>query len=381
MKNFPKLATALLALSFMFFVSQAVNAGGLTNVSLEQTSKFLFVADKEGGSVHVFRNGEYKNLQAKLYVGNNPTDILVSKNLLFVALSSAKKIKVFNADTLEPAGEIVTPKMPYQLSLGKDDSIWATVSKTNGGSYQPFVIHIVPDDIAGSQYLLPSWPGNAFFSGNDHAVVDQANNLAYFGNKGYSPDNIDKYDISDENTPVFVMQSAHGELGSNGKQTILDPTGSTMYHAAAGAEQYALQIINTSDLTKGKIIPLGAYPNSVAIHKDYLVAGKNAAYENGDVRVFTLSDKSEVRSYRFDQSETLLDRGLSGGENAYAVTNKGLYLLNHISSNSLAEESIAPVKIYDFYNMKDVINISNISVNASSSLLDDQSARVVQILL
>lgn len=176
-------------------------------------------------------------------------------------------------------------------------------------------------------------------------MIDSSNRFAFIGNRGYSPDNISKYKIDDFAEIEFVLQNDHGSLGANGANFEFDKEANRIYFAAGSGGTgygYSTQVVDPTDLTKIADLSLGAYPNAVGYDSDYIYTGKNAYYDDDDIKVFDKDSFIFKKSYSFANGEVLLSRGISVGKSLYAATDKYLYYLS--SSNS------DKIKIYDFIN-------------------------------
>lgn len=318
------------------------NAAEISQISLAQTEQYLFVADKTSGKIYVFDNTDTPTLKTSFLVGNGPSHLAIYNNqYLLVALSQAKKIGVIDMNSLEVVGNIDIPKMPYQIGVD-GTRLWITISRSYGANYEPLVLEQNGSDILSWTSRSISWAkGWTVFVGNDHLLIDSRGRRAYFGNKGWSPDNISKYDITSVDSPTSLMESSHGALGSNGQHFILSEDGSKIFFASGSP--YTLQVIDTNDLTKEADLPLGAYPVAAAIDSSNIYAGK-AHSINEDIKVFRRSDNIFIREYDFFGNEDLIAKGLSAGKHLYAVTNKYLYLLSSTDSTV--------TRIYDFVKDK-----------------------------
>ncbi|MFA6513660.1 MAG: hypothetical protein WCT50_00005, partial [Patescibacteria group bacterium] len=335
---------------FTVFVNNT-HASELEYVVMEQTSNNLFLADKNQGKIYVFNNDNKGTLNKVITVGSAPTSMVIYNNYLLVALSQAKKIKVIDTSTLTEVGEINTSKMPYWLALD-GDKLYSTVSRSNGTDYYPFIAELSIANntvVASTTTVWPTTYPNFYMSGNEHIIVNPVTHAAYIGNLGYSPDNIKKYDTSDINNIQYLMQNSHGSLGSNGQQFIFNEDYSKIYFSASGSDGYAMQIVNSDNLTKVTDLSLGSYPNSVAYDSNYIYAGKSAYYNSGDIKVYNKANNTFVKDYSLPDHENLLSKGISSGANLYAASNKYLYLLDKNSSKV--------TKIYDFVNNKVVDNV------------------------
>ena len=321
-----------------------ISAGELSNVSMEQTENYLFVANKDDGRIYVFTNNADHKLVKTFAIEGKPSQLLFYRDyaynlsVILVPLSNMKKIKVIDVETLKLRDDIATPKIPYFLAADTD-KLFATVSSDNGSDFVPFMIWFTADRPYGST-IQTTWGNNNSFSGNEQIMVDSPNRFIYIGNRGYSPDNISKYKITSSASVEFVKENNHGSLGSNGIQFVFDRDKNKIYLASGsgGTSGYNIQIVNPTDLTKVADLSLGSYPNAVGFDANYIYAGKDAYYDNDDVKVFDRSSYAYVRSYSFDQSETLVDRGISANWSVYAATNRYIYYLT----------GSAKTKIFDF---------------------------------
>jgi len=347
---------------FFAFMAISVEASEIKGVSMEQTSDYLFLAHKDEGKVYVFSNSNVGELVKTIYVGSSPSHLLLDGNNLLVALSGTKKIEVIDTKNLNILFTIDTPKMPYQMARG-GDKLFVTVSRNNGSQYDPFVIVYPQNSSTTGDTIQPTWP-QGYFVGGDELMVDPLNANIFFGNKGYSPDNISKYSYNEINDIKFLKQNDHGALGSNGQQFVLDDQKIYFAAGSGGTGGYKLQVVNTIDLTKIADLEMGPYPNSVEFDSSYIYGGKSAFYDEGDVKVFKRSNYEPVRSYDLADRETLVSEGISVGANLYAVTEEFLY--------NLDKNSEKVTKIYNFLtNAKPKSDL--IITDAQYSISDDKS--------
>ncbi len=371
--NKKNLFLIIFVLLVSFFISiQVTQASQLSKVSMTQNLDYLFLADSDKGYIYVFSNDD-QTLVKTIITGNSPSHLLIDSNYLFVALSSSKRIMVIDTQTLLLVGEINTPKMPYWLSKS-GNRIFSTVSRSNGSNFEPFVIYLDNNDILNTSSFQPSWPSFNFV-GNEHSMIDSMNANIFFGNKGYSPDNIVHYSYNNIEDIKHLRTSPHGSLGSNGKQFVLD--WETIYYAcgSGGTGGYNLQVISSHDLTKIADLSLGAYPNAVDYYGSYIYAGKSASHDGGDIKVYNKHTYILDKSYDLPSNETLVDKGISAYNNVYAASNKYLYLLNPNSDKM--------TRIYDFVNDQEIVDLlpdlTVTDIDFSASTMNEEGKLTVTI--
>lgn len=343
----------VLPFAFTFFV-KTTNAVNLTSTRMIQSNNYLFILTKDDGKLLIFKNsGENAGeLTQTIVLGNAPSDLLIKGNYLYIALSGTNAIKVLNKNSFEIVGTLQTPKMPSNLAID-GNLIWSTVSRSNGSNYQPFALLL--DDSTGLQATStiyePEWT-NGYLVGNEQILINPNTHEAYLACSGYSPDNIQKFNISNPNNPSFIMRNVHGVLGSNGQEMNFNSDYSKIYYStgSGGYSQpgYSILVVNTNNLTLNSSMVIGAYPNANSTFGNLLYAGKNANYDPNDITVF---DQNNVptRTYSFPNYENLVPRGISAGQGLFAATNKYLYLLSQNDNTYRA--------IYDFVNNTAILPI------------------------
>lgn len=356
-KDFLLVFLGLLLIQGFFITLDQAQAEELRVVSLNQeASGKLFVANWDNEKIYVFGNGPDKNLITTIIVGGAPIHMLVYNNqYLLVALSKSQKVEVIDIDSLVSIGYIATPKMPYWLS--KDgNQIFVTVSKSNGTSYSPFIINIDQENILNSSISQPIWSSPGSFRGNDHIIIDPISHFAFSGSKGFTPDVIEKWDISSATTPNFLIKTDSGAIGSSGIQLIFNNDYSKIYYAEGSGSRSNLQVFNTSDLTKSADLDIGARPNAIGFdgNAGRIYAGRrDIIYDDngaGNIKVFNASNNTLMWQYDFPQDEELVNLGISVGPTGqvFAATDKFLYYLYPNNSNK--------TKIYNFVD--DSVNVA-----------------------
>lgn len=328
-----------------------VSAAQLSGVAMAQSSNYLFLANSNNGKLLVFNNSgpEAGTLVQTITLGNAPSDLLINGDKLYVALSGSRLIKVINKNTLEVVGELSAPKMPFDLAID-GNLLWSTVSRNNGADYKPFVFYLDPDGLSATS-AVGEWTGGQSLVGNEQILINPNNHMAYIAGSGYSPDNIQKFNLSIPASVVFVGQNAHGALGSNGREMNFSADYSKIYYSTGSGGNssagYSVVVVNPDDLTKTASMVIGAYPNANAVYGGLLYAGKEAYYDANDVSVFD-GNNVPIKTYSLPNNESLVARGISAGPGLFAATNKFLYSLDqegnqyHQIYNFVTDQIVVP---------------------------------------
>lgn len=135
-------------------------------------------------------------------------------------------------------------------------------------------LYVTTSEYWGKVHLIDSLTGNILLSFGmgpflsnflyQSAMLntDSTGKFLYVGERGLSPASLYKYDISGT-TPVFLAEDDHGAIGSNLQDFAVHKNGQVVY-LACGAP-YEIQEVSASTIDKINSLPIGAYPNAVAI--------------------------------------------------------------------------------------------------------------------
>ncbi len=344
--------------STLFFGFKFANAENLDTVSMVQNHKYLFLASKDQGKIYVFYNGGELDNVGKLVkiitTGYGPSHLLLDGGNdanLFVALSDAKKIQVFDAYTLELKGEIVTPKNPYWLARD-NDKLFVTVSIDSGPNFEPFVVYLNSDNVGNSVSKQAVWPTKTFY-GNEHSVINPIIKSIYFDTSFQSSEDLIRFDYANmnisENTAFYYSHSSVS-LGDGDSQFVL--RGDKIYTIGGykANNDYKLQVLDSetmiapTDGVNSDWINIIHQPKALDLGVSDIYISIND-FNVGLVMLYDVSSHHLTKTYHLPADEQLLDRGISTGisytNNSFAVSNKSLYLLERETTNARKVYSFA----------------------------------------
>jgi hypothetical protein len=228
---------------------------------------------------------------------------------------------------LTVTGQIPLSHMPYDLAIDEgSNKLWISPSK-NSTPRTLSLFELNSASITSSQALSPVWPEwpetTLSLSGDDKLLLDTNNNVLYISTTHVSPTTLIKVDLSNILLPIpelkerFIeMTTADFELNSNG---------SLLYVAGGIGSENPLLVLNTSDLSIEKQLPLGNFPRAVAIDGTHIYAGSDQ-----EIKVYDSTTDLLVKGFSSPHQESFLKKSIIPG---YALTNGGLYKLNMATGN------------------------------------------------
>lgn len=120
----------------------------------------------------------------------------------------------------------------------------------------------------------------------------------FVANKGLSPGTLAKYDATGA-APVLIWQNAHGELGSNGQDLWLTPTGEHVYYAVGGGNRitggYDIAKIDAEGMGVLGAFVTDAYPREIVTSPDGTFA--YAVHTSGHIDVWNAQTFLKIKEY------------------------------------------------------------------------------------
>jgi YVTN family beta-propeller protein len=194
-----------------------------------------------------------------VFVGSGPANLAFSPDgsKAYIANSTSNFVVVFDTQTRTVTNSFQLPEEPQDVVFGSLNRLWVL------GQSQIFQIDATTGASTGPSIT------NSIYSGSLEISPDR--NTLYYADYGLSPGTMYKYDVSGT-TPVLVLQTPFGTVGSNGEDLTLSHNGSFIcYATGSGQNGYQIAKFRTSDFATLGSFNTGPYPHAVAFSPDDLV--------------------------------------------------------------------------------------------------------------
>jgi YVTN family beta-propeller protein len=211
-------------------------------------------------------------VESTVFVGSGPANLAFSPDgsKAYIANSTSNFVVVFDTQTRMVVNSFVLPEQPRDVVFGSLGRLWVL------GQNQIFQIDATTGASTG-----PSIAG--FIDGGSLEISPDRNTL-YYADYGVSPSTMYKYNVSGV-TPVLVLQTPFGTVGSNGQDLTLSHNGSFIcYATGSGQNGYQIAKFRTSDFATLGSFNTGPYPRQLAFSPDDQVV--YAVHTSGEINVF-----------------------------------------------------------------------------------------------
>jgi YVTN family beta-propeller protein len=280
---FPKrlIVGLICGLSTLFFANNAHAAFGdivaqytfpASSLVMSPTESLMYATITSQNSVAII-NTNTLVVEDEVFVGSGPTNLAFSPDgsKAYIANSTSNFVAVFDTQTRMVITSFLLSEQPQDVVFGSLNRLWVL------GQTQIFQIDATTGASTG-----PSIGGFVVYSGALEISPDR--NTLYYADYGLSPSTMYKYDVSGY-TPVLVLQTPFGTVGSNGQDLTLSHNGSFIcYATGSGQNNYEIAKFRTSDFASLGSFNTGPYPRQVAFSPDDLVV--YAVHTAGEIDVF-----------------------------------------------------------------------------------------------
>jgi YVTN family beta-propeller protein len=195
-----------------------------------------------------------------VFVGSGPTNLAFRPDgsKAYIANSTSNFVAVFDTQSRTVINSFLLPEHPQDVVFGNSNRLWVL------GTTQIFQIDATTGASTG-----PSIDGGIVYSGSLEISPDR--NTLYYADYGLSPGTMYKYDVTGT-TPVLLLQTPFGTVGSNGEDLTLSYSGSFIcYTTGSGNNNYDIAKFRTSDFASLGSFVTGPYPQALAFSPDDLV--------------------------------------------------------------------------------------------------------------
>lgn len=196
-----------------------------------------------------------------VFVGSGPTNLAFSpdESKAYIANSTSNFVAVFDTQSRTVVNSFLLTEQPQDVVFGTMNRLWVL------GGTQIFQIDATTGNSTG-----PSISNPPFIYGGSLEISPDRNTL-YYADYGLSPGTMYKFDVSGT-TPVLLLQTPFGTVGSNGEDLTLSHTGSFIcYTTGSGNNNYDIAKFRTPDFASLGSFVTGPYPQAVAFSPDDLV--------------------------------------------------------------------------------------------------------------
>ncbi len=263
-------------------------------------------------------------------VGGDPRGMALSRDgsKLYVAQASANAIAVLDLATLTLQAPIATAEPVQYLAVDNRDRIYAAPLSTNRTIY-------LIDPASG--LTTEPFPYSCSACYRPLLQMNAAGTILYAANQGLSPGTLAKYDVSGD-TPVFLWQNGHGDLGSNGQDLWLSQTEEHIFYPVGGGNRilggYDIARIDADGMGVLGAYLTGAYPRELVTSPDGAVV--YAAHTSGHIDVWDADSYTQLTEYAG-----------AGQANELFVDRTGNYLLAAYPSGLVIYEAEGSVPLLD----------------------------------
>ncbi len=227
-----------------------------------------------------------------IFVGSDPRGMAVSRdgNTLYVATAGASSLAVVDLATKTLLDPIPLPTSAQDVEVDYMGRVYASPVSS---SFRSVMVY---DPVTGEVTDLVSGHCSACYKALLKMSPD--GKTLFAANRGLSPGTLAKYDVSGD-TPIFVWQNEHGDLGSNGQDLWLTPTGEHIYYAVGGGNRvtggYDIAQIDADGMEVLGAFNTGAYPREIVTGPDGKIA--YAVHTGGHIDVWDAETFLQVSEY------------------------------------------------------------------------------------
>jgi YVTN family beta-propeller protein len=230
-----------------------------SSLVMSPTESLMYATIPSQNSVAII-NTNTLAVEATVFVGSSPTNLAFSPDgsKAYIANSTSNFVAVFDTQTRMVITSFLLSEQPQDVVFGSLNRLWVL------GETQIFQIDATTGASTG-----PSITDAFVYSGSLEISPDR--NTLYYGDYGLSPSTMYKYDVSGI-TPVLLLQTPFGTVGSNGEDLTLSHNGSFIcYTTGSGQNNYDIAKFRTSDFASLGSFVTGPYPQALAFSPDDLV--------------------------------------------------------------------------------------------------------------
>jgi YVTN family beta-propeller protein len=242
---------------------------------MSPTQPYMYATIPSQNSIAII-NTNTLAVERTIVVGSGPTNLAFSPDgsKAYIANSTSNFVVVFNTTTRAVTNSFALPEHPYDVVFGNQNRLFVLgennifqIDATTGASTGPSI---------GSN-------SSVFIYGGSLEISPDRNTL-YYADYGLSPATMYKFNVSGS-TPVLVLQTPFGTVGSNGQDLTLSHNGSFIcYATGSGQSNYQIAKFRTSDFATLGSFNTGPYPQQVAFSPDDAVV--YAVHTSGEINVF-----------------------------------------------------------------------------------------------
>lgn len=308
------------------------------DIVVDSVHQHVFISDPLNGKIVVtdFAGKVVKQLTANLY-GVTGLELSADSGTLYAAVQDLDAIAVYDTATYTRVANYSVGDKPLSVALA-GGKLWFGYGGAGAGN-------IGSVDLAAQDHTVTLGQDGDWYSA---PLLDAApgSDTLVAGAVGQSPVELASYDVrSGAATKVASTREAGDNLGDlqvtpDGKDVVV----------ASGAPYYQ-QVFRTSDLNEDGKYVTDAYPNSVAIAPDGVIAAGIAGSYDPDVYIFKPGAGEPVRTYDFPNTGTssgsdLLARGglawAADGSRLFAVTSnsQGVFSLRVLDAPTKAATTV-----------------------------------------
>jgi YVTN family beta-propeller protein len=194
-----------------------------------------------------------------VFVGSGPTNLAFSPDgsKAYIANNTSNFVAVFDTQSRTVINSFLLPEHPQDVVFGNSNRLWVL------GDNSIFQIDATTGNSTGPSIT------NSIFGGSLEISPDR--NTLYYADLGLDPGSMYKYDVTGI-TPVLLLQTPFGMVGSNGQDLTLSHSGSFIcYTTGSGNTNYDIAKFRTSDFAELGSFYTGPYPRALAFSPDDLL--------------------------------------------------------------------------------------------------------------
>lgn len=243
-------------------------------------------------------------LTDSIFVGSNPQGMAVSRDgkILYVATAGASSLAVVDLSTKTLLAPVPLPRSARDVEVDDAGRVYAASASS---SYRSIMVY----DPADGLVTEPFGSCSACYLAMLEMSPD--GKTLFAANQGLSPGTLAKYDVSGY-PPALIWQNGHGDLGSNGQDICLTPTGEHVYYAVGGGNEisgnYDIAKIDSNGMGVLGSFVTGAYPREIVTSPDGKIA--YAVHTSGHIDVWNADTFLKIRDYvsTGEASELFVDK-------------------------------------------------------------------------
>jgi YVTN family beta-propeller protein len=242
-----------------------------SSLVMSPTQSLMYATIPSQNSIAII-NTNTLAVESTVFVGSGSVNLAFSPDgsKAYIANSTSNFVVVFDTQTRTVIDSFLLSEHPQDVVFGSLNRLWVL------GETQVFQIDATTGASTG-----PSITG-FIYSGSLEISPDR--NTLYYGDYGVSPSTMYKYDVSGT-TPVLVLQTPFGTVGSNGQDLTLSHNGNFIcYATGSGQNGYQIAKFRTSDFATLGSFNTGPYPRQVTFSQDDQVV--YAVHTAGEINVF-----------------------------------------------------------------------------------------------